>query len=236
MRVAPALQSSVVVFFLLSALCVNAQDAKPLQARGAPASVPASWTQCGGVPAKPNVAIVNGCPYQRPTGREQFRDYLRDSYLLPAQGANVVRAAYAQARDRPTQWGENVTGFMQRYGASAGITAINGNVRYGMENIFHEDLWYVPCHGCGVKRKIENALLAEITARHDDDGHRFFTLTPTIADYTGPIIAHSIYYPGGANPASGAVSARLVFATRIGQHLFREFVLERRHHDRPMER
>ncbi len=62
------------------------------------------------------------------------------------------------------------------------------------------------------------------------------SLTPTIADFSGPIIAHSLWFPGGADPGAGAVSARLVFATRIGQHLFQEFVLERRHKDQPYEK
>jgi hypothetical protein len=183
------------------------------------------------------LAIVNGCPYDQPSAHDQFIDYLNDSYGLPAMGRNVVRAAYSQAQDNPSKWDEDFTGFMQRYGAAAVTTALVGNIRYGMENVFHEDLRYIPCHGCRFKKKVENALLAEITARHDEDGHRFFTLTPTVADFMGPIIAHSIpLYPGGLNPAAGAVSARLVFATRIGAHLFTEFVLERRHKDKPMEK
>ncbi len=78
-------------------------------------------------------------------------------------------------------------------------------------------------------------MLAEITARHDSDGHRFFTLTPTIADFSGPIIAHTFWLPQPSGPIDGVVAARLVFATRIGGHLFREFVLERRHKDPKLE-
>jgi len=181
------------------------------------------------------LAIVNGCPYDQPSAHDQFIDYLNDSYGLPAMGRSVARAAYSQAQDNPSRWDEDFTGFMQRYGAAAVTTALVGNIRYGMENLFHEDLRYIPCHGCRFKKKVENALLAEITARHDEDGHRFFTLTPTVADFMGPIIAHSMpLYPDGLNPAAGAVSARLVFATRIGSHLFTEFVWERRHKDKEM--
>ena len=237
MKVVPALQSAVLALVLLT--CGYAQG----QSDPAPGATPAPAAQNGlkpraatAPPPNGNLAIVNGRPYQKPTPRQQFTDYLRDSYGLPAQARNTVRALYSEGRDKPVEWGQDFPGFMQRYGAAAGTTAINGNVRYGMEIMFHEDLRYIPCQGCHVKRKIENALLAEITARHDSDGHRFFTLTPTIADFTGPIIAHSIYYPGGADPAAGAVSARLVFATRIGSHLFTEFVLERRHKDKPMDR
>ena len=182
------------------------------------------------------LAIVNGRPYQPPTKKILFDDYVSDSYGLPALLRTTVRALYSEARDAPQGWGTDLPGFMQRFGANAGQTIISGNVRYAMELTFHEDLRYVACHGCRVKAKIENALLAEVTARHDSDGHRFFTLTPTIADFSGPIVAHSLWYPGGPDPAAGAVSARLAFATRVGSHLFREFVLERRHTDVPVEK
>jgi len=179
-------------------------------------------------------AMINGRPYQRPTQKIQFRDYLRDSYGAPAFARTTVRALYNQAQDGPSGWGQDFPGFLQRFGSNVAITAIDGNVRYGMEELFHEDLRYIPCHGCSIKRKLENALLSEVTARHDSDGHRFFTLTPAIADFSGPIIAHSAWYPD-FNPFGGVVATRTVAATRVGSHLFTEFVLERRHHDRKIE-
>ena len=180
---------------------------------------------------EPQPAIINGRPYQRPTQREFFTDYLRDSYGLPAFTRSTVRTLYNFSLDQPSGWGQDFPGFMQRFGSNVAITAIDGNVRYGMEELFHEDLRYIPCHGCTIKHKIENALLAEITARHASNGHRFFTLTPTVADFSGPIIAHTLWYPSGFNPFGGVIATRTVFATRVGSHLFREFVLERRHYD-----
>lgn len=172
--------------------------------------------------------------YVPPTQRELFTAYLRDSYGLPAFGRTIVRTLYGEGRGAPKEWGTDAAGFGQRFGSNVAITAINGTVRYGMEEVFHEDLRYIPCHGCSAKHKIENSLLAEITARHENDGHRVFTLTPTISDFSGPLIAHSTWYPGASrDPMGGVISARTVFATRIGGHLFREFVLERRHKDVP---
>lgn len=180
------------------------------------------------------LGTVNGRTYDQPSHKDQFRDYLKDSYGLPAFARSTVRTVYYQAQDEPSGWGQDFPGFMQRFGSNVAITAIDGNVRYGMEELFHEDLRYIPCHGCSIKRKLENALLSEVTARHDVDGHRFFTLTPAIADFSGPILAHSIWYPE-FNPFGGVVGTRTVAATRVGAHLFTEFVLERRHHDRKIE-
>jgi len=180
-----------------------------------------------------HLAIVNYRPYEKPTARDQFINYLIDSYGLPAFGRSLVRATYSQARGKPEEWGDDFyPGFMQRYGSALASNAISGNVRYGMETVFHEDMRYIPCHGCKVKHKIENALLAEVTARHNDDGHRFFTLTPLISDVSGPIIASSVWVPGG-EPVNGLIALRTIIPVRVGAHLFTEFVLERRHHDKP---
>jgi len=211
----------------------QASSQNPSSPIDVPAAPPFSGASIGrGNSGKPNTVpvMINGRPYERPTPREQFKDYLRDTYGLPALARTSARAAYAQGVGKPEQWGEDWQGFGQRFGSASATTVIDGNVRYGMEMLFKEDMRYIPCHGCSIHRKIENALLAEVTARHDSDGHRFFTLTPTITDMTGPIIANSVWIPGHS-AIDGFVGSRLIFATRIGGHLFTEFVLERRHHD-----
>jgi hypothetical protein len=177
---------------------------------------------------------VNGRLYDQPSHKDQFFDYLRDSYGWPAFARTTARTLYSEARGKPEGWGQDFPGFMQRFGSNVAVTAINGNVRFGMETLFSEDMRYIPCHGCSKKRKIMNTLLAEVTARHDVDGHRFFTLTPVLSDFSGPIIANAFWYPNH-NPIDGVIGTRTVFATRIGQRLFTEFVWERRHHDRKIE-
>lgn len=221
----------IAVFLALPA-CIGTAHRCAGQAAGPDAvasPTPASSAVSTGRAAKAPV-IINGRPYTRPTAREQFRDYLKDSYGWPALARSSVRALYAQGTGKPTEWGQDWPGFGQRFGTAAATAAIDGNVRYGMEMLFREDMRYIPCHGCSAKRKLENALLAEITARHDTDGHRFFTLTPTITDMSGPMIANAFWIPGHT-AIDGFTGSRLIFATRIGGHLFTEFVLERRHHD-----
>ena len=180
-----------------------------------------------------HLAIVNYRPYEKPTQQDLFVNYLIDSYGLPAFGRSLVRAGYGQARGKPEAWGDDFyPGFMQRYGSALASNAISGNVRYGLGELFHEDMRYIPCHGCRWKHKVKNALLAEVTARHDSDGHRIFTLTPIISDVSGPLIANSVWIPGG-EPLNGLIALRTVIPVRVGAHLFQEFVLERRHHDTP---
>jgi hypothetical protein len=212
------------------AQAANQSPAAPVNVLAAPPSSGTGFDREN--PGKPKSApvIINGRPYVRPTPKEQFKDYLSDTYGLPALARTSARALYAQGVDQPDEWGQDWPGFGQRFGSAAATTVIDGNVRYGMEMLFKEDMRYIPCHGCSIHRKIENALLAEITARHDTDGHRFFTLPPTITDMSGPIIANAFWVPGHT-AIDGFVGSRLIFATRIGGHLFTEFILERRHHD-----
>jgi hypothetical protein len=184
------------------------------------------------IASKPKIApvMINGRPYVRPTPKEQFDDYAENTYGWPALVFTTVRASVAQGRGKPEEWGQDWPGFGQRFGSASATTVIDGNVRYGMEMLFKEDMRYIPCHGCSVKRKMENALLAEVTARHDNDGHRFFTITPTLSDMSGPMIANSVWIPGHTT-IDGFIGSRLIFAYRIGGHMFTEFVLERRHYD-----
>jgi hypothetical protein len=186
-------------------------------------------------PAKPAPIRVNGLLYTPPTHHDLIAAYVQDTYGLPGQARTTVRALYSFAQGGPPQWDQNATGFGIRMASNEGITMISGNVRLAMEVIFHEDLRYIPCRGCRKRDKLANALLAEITARHDTDGHRFFTLTPTVSDFSGPLIAHVLWYPS-ISPYDGFISARTVFATRIGGHLIREFILDRKKHKpRPEE-
>lgn len=73
-----------------------------------------------------------------------------------------MRALYTQARDEPSGWGTDIAGYGQRYASSEGITVINGNVRLGMEFLFHEDLRYYPCRGCTVKRRLQMLCLLSL--------------------------------------------------------------------------
>jgi hypothetical protein len=173
---------------------------------------------------------INGQPYLHPTAKQQFDDYVKNTYGLPALAFTSARASFAQLRGKPEGWGQDWAGFSQRFASAGAVTAIDGNVRYGMEMFFKEDMRYIPCHGCSAKKKIENALLAEVTARHDSDGHRFFTLTPTISDMSGPMVANSLWIPGHTT-MDGFTGSRLIFAYRIAGHLFSEFALDRHHQE-----
>lgn len=201
---------------------------KSLQTR--PAQTPAQAAEALRISRLP---LVNGVPYDQPSGHDLFIFYLNDTYGLNGQIRTTIRALYSEAQQGPAGWGTDFPGFMQRFGSNEAITAINGTMRLGMEFTFHEDLRYLPCLHCSWKRKVANALLSEVAARHGEDGRRFFSLTPAISDFSGPIIAHSLWYPDGFNPFGGVVAVRTVAAIRVGQHIAQEFWIDRHHKHEP---
>jgi len=200
---------------------------KSLQPR--PAQTPAEAAEALRISRLP---LVNGIPYDQPSNKDQFLYYLSDTYLLNGQIRTTVRTLYTEAQQGPPEWSTDFSGFMQRFASNEGITAINGTFRLGVGLAFHEDLRYIPCLHCSFKRKLKNALLSEVTARHGEDGRRFFTLTPALADFSGPIIAHSLWYPH-FDPFAGVVSVRTVAAIRVGQHIAQEFWVDRHHKHEP---
>ncbi len=219
----------------IAARCLLLGCSFSLMAQGTPATPSAPPAKRPALaPGAPDGPIrVNGLIYRRPTTHDLLVAYVKDTYGWPAAARTTVRALYSEGRGTPEEWSQDAAGFGKRFGSSAAVTVIDGNVRLGMEFLFHEDLRYIPCRGCRKRDKLANALLAEITARHDDDGHRFFTLTPTVSDFSGPLIAHVLWYPDrSADLYDGFISARTVFATRIGAHLVREFILDR-HRKKP---
>jgi len=188
-------------------------------------------------PARTPPVRINGFLYTAPTRHDIFTAYLQDTYGINSLTRTSARALYAFTFTHSKAWDQDAGGFGIRFASAYGVNMVNGNVRLGMDALFHEDLRYIPCRGCRKRDKLVNALLAEVTARHSIDGHRFFTLTPTVSDFSGPLIAHVLWYPNPSkNFTNGIIDARTVFATRIAGHLFREFVVDRhKHKPRPDE-
>jgi hypothetical protein len=171
--------------------------------------------------------IVSGRPYRRPTAHENFVAFRGDLIGVRPFLSAGLRSGIEQARTVPTGWGQDFPGYMQRYGSAYGESAIDNTVRFGLAAAFHEDIRYLVCHRCSAHDKIENALLSEFTARHGADGHRAFSATPIIANFSGPLVAYTAWYPPGYGPDDAARHSALGFGTRIGFRIVREFLLDR---------
>ena len=193
---------------------------RPQQQRPLTAAVPTA------TPQEADFPLVNGQPYQPPTEGDLVRYYFHNTFGVAGQAGTAIRALFGQAVDSPSGWDQDWAGFGERLGSNEGISIINGTVKLGLSDLFHEDFRYFRCRGCTPRRKIFNVLLAEVTARHGEDGHRMISITPIASHIAGTVVAHAAWYPAGNDGfgrSAGSVATALV--TQVGIHLFEEFFL-----------
>jgi hypothetical protein len=172
--------------------------------------------------------IVNGRPYHFPTPHEQAHAYLHELIGPFAFVRAGIRAGIEQARDTPSGWGQDFPGFLQRYGSAYGEAALRDTIVYGMSQALHEDDRYLVCHRCSFGDKVENAALAEFTARRGVDGHRVFSPTPIAASIGAPMIAYAAWYPPGNSPTLSLRHVAFSVATRFAFDLvLREWLFDR---------
>ncbi len=171
--------------------------------------------------------FVNGRLYHKPTRREDLRAYEHELIGPRVFISAAVRSGIEQIRPVPVGWGQDFPGYIQRYGSAYGEFGIDSSVRYALAGVLHEDVRYLICHKCSGGAKVKNAFLAEMTARHGEDGHRAFSLTPIAAGFSGPLIAYSAWYPPGYGAGDAAKHAMFGFGFRIVGHMVREFFFDK---------
>jgi hypothetical protein len=175
----------------------------------------------------PDPTFVNGRAYHKPTRREDLRAYEHELIGPRPFLSAAIRSAIEQVRPVPIGWGQDFPGYLQRYGSAYAEFAIDSSVRYALAGALHEDVRYIICHKCSAGDKLANAFLAEMTARHGEDGHRAFSLTPVAAGFSGPLIAYAAWYPPGYTEGDAAKHAFFGFGFRIVGHIVREFFFDK---------
>jgi hypothetical protein len=197
------------------------------EAQTTTAGAPTTTQETVLLPDAPSHTVVNGALYRKPTRHEDLVAYRHELYGPRPFISAAIRSAIEQGRDRPVGWGQDFPGYAQRYGSAYAEFAIDSSVRFGLAGVLHEDVRYLICHQCSAGAKIENAVLAEFTARHGADGHRALSPTPIVAGFSGPLVAYSAWYPPGYGPGDAAGHAVFGFGFRIVGHVVREFLADR---------
>jgi len=236
MKEVPPLRTrlSVTVLALFAALLLT----HPVHAQGPSAGGLSSSAENTALPDAPlpvfnapeapdDTTFVNGRLYHKPTRREDLRAYEHELIGPRVFISAAVRSGIEQIRPVPVGWGQDFPGYIQRYGSAYGEFGIDSSVRYALAGVLHEDVRYLICHKCSGGAKVKNAFLAEMTARHGEDGHRTFSLTPIAAGFSGPLIAYSAWFPPGYNEGDAAKHAMFGFGFRIVGHMVREFFFDK---------
>ena len=200
----------------------------------APAPQPPARTSppkpAGTLPNAPSATIymVNGRPYHQPTGEEQFHRYLTHTFGVGTLIRVSIRAGLEQLETVPTGWNQDAEGFGKRFGSSAAITVIDRTTEYALARALHEDVYYYVCHKCSVSDKFKNAIVSEFTAHRGVDGHRAPSVTHIIGNFSGPLIANTVWYPDGYGPKKGAESAGIGIVSSMGFNVVREFLFDKK--------
>lgn len=170
---------------------------------------------------------MNGRPYSRPTRQQNFKAYEHEIIGPRVFLGAAMRSGIEQARTVPTGWGQDFPGYGQRYGSAYAEMVIDSSVRFGLAAALHEDTRYIICHKCSAGAKFKNAALAEVTNRHGVDGRREFSVVPIVANFSGPLVAYSAWYPPGYDAGMAAKHSSLGLMFRFGGHVVREFLFDR---------
>jgi len=155
--------------------------------------------------------------YARPAQTTKVRNYLFDAFgPYPIVAATFV-AGIAQADTSPPEWKQGAAGYARRFGSAYGIAAVSTTTRYALAEAFKEDTLYYRCECTGVFPRVSHAVIATLTARRGEDGHRVFSFPALVAPYAGAMTAVYAWYPGRYDATD---------AFRIGNYSLLGFVAE----------
>ena len=160
---------------------------------------------------KTATVIINGQLYVRPAPKQQLDNYAKNAYGLPALMFTSVRAAVAQGRGKPKEWGQgggarpsgSVSGSCQRDNCDRRQAAVAW--RCSSRKTHYIPSTAAPCTGS------RERAAGQGHGAHDTNGRGFFTLTPTLSDMSGPMIAEHVWIPGHTT-IDGFTGSRLIFA------------------------
>ncbi|MBV9301124.1 MAG: hypothetical protein JOY53_03310 [Acidobacteriaceae bacterium] len=85
----------------------------------------------------------------------------------------AIGAAIGQARNAPSEWGQGVGGFAERYGSGFAGNFSRQTFAFVLESSFREDPRYFPSEERTKKQRAVNALKQIVFCRTDDGGDSF---------------------------------------------------------------
>jgi len=192
---------------LLLAVAVSA--AFPAAARAQGASRAGSTSSSQSSPPTPAVKHVNPgtTAYVKPSDKQNFRNYVFDSFGPYAILTAVAGGGIQQAKNNPPEWGGGMQAYRQRVGSTLGINLVATTTRYALAEAFREDTIYYRCECSGFFPRLEHALISTVTTRRGDDGHTAFSFPKLAAPYAGTRLPFWVGIRTATSPWMASVSA-----------------------------
>ena len=124
----------------------------------------------------------------------------------------------------PPEWNQGAAGFGKRFASDYGIAAVATTTRYGLAEAFREDSLYYRCECRGIVPRMGHAVLATLTARRGQDGHRAFSFAGLVAPYAGSMTATYGWYPSRYSAKDAFRTGNYSLLTYMGGNIALEFL------------
>ena len=161
-------------------------------------------------------------PWQKITPGQRWSHYQQSTFSGFALLGSATGAAFSQALDSPTEWGQGAEGYGRRVASSYGATIINGTIQFGTSALFHEDNRYFRSTATSFGGRFGAVVISPFVARNDQGGKRF-----SVSSFLGgagqstiPLAWSPRSWQGGSEIA---INALIWYGQAAGVNLVREF-------------
>jgi hypothetical protein len=133
-----------------------------------------------------------------------------------------IGAAFDQARDRPSEWGQGGGAFAERYASHVGQYIVQRSIMFPVQAIDHEDTRYFRSTRTSIQGRIGDAFLHTVW-RHDDDGGMMPAFSEFLGDY-GAAAVSRMWWPAHYHTGSAIfIAGSNTILIDAGINVFREF-------------
>jgi hypothetical protein len=136
---------------------------------------------------------------------------------------NALGAGLGQALNSPSQWGQGVEGYADRFASSFGTNMAHQYIGFGLESALHEDPRYMLSADRTAKGRLRSVLRQSFTARKDAGGDTF--AYARIGSAFGAGLLSNTWQPNGSKGiGDGFIRGTEILAIDIGSNLAQEFI------------
>ena len=133
-----------------------------------------------------------------------------------------IGAAFDQARNRPSEWGQGWGAYAERYGSHLGQYAVQRSIMFPVQAIDHEDTRYFRSTRTTYQGRLGDAFLHTIW-RHDDGGGMMPAYSEFFGDY-GAAAVSRLWWPRHYRTGSSIfVAGSDTILIDAGINVFHEF-------------
>jgi hypothetical protein len=188
----------------------------------------ASGAGTPGTTADPSPAVKHVMPgtpaYTKPTAKQTLRQYAFDSIGPYAWIRTLAAAGIEQATNSAPEWGQGWDAYGVRVASSLGTNLVATATRYGLGQVFREDVIYYRCDCAGFLPRLEHALILTLASRRGEDGHLAFSVPKLVAPYAGNLTAVYAWYPQRYKAMDGFRMGNFMLLDSAGINVAKEFI------------